>query len=75
MNSISFAVMSLKALLGGFEHTVEIGRARVRKPAERLLGRGIDHILAGTSVAVEPLAVNVERKVGVHGLKPRYARE
>jgi ParB family chromosome partitioning protein len=56
-----------KALLRGFERMIEIGGARMRQTRKRLLGRRIDHILAGAAVAVEPLAVDIEFELGVHG--------
>ena len=56
-----------EALLGGFQRLVEIGLAGVRQVRERLLGRRIDHVLALAAAAVVPLAVDVEREIGVHG--------
>src|SRR5215813_9883892 len=40
---------------------------------QRLLGRRIEHVLALAAVAVHPLAVDVEREIGIHGA-PRCSR-
>src|SRR6516162_11716143 len=40
---------------------------------ERLLGRRIEHVLALAAAAVHPLAVDVEREIGIHGA-PRWSR-
>jgi len=55
-----------KPLHGGGQRAVEIRRARVRQPPQHLLVRRIDHVLAGTAVAVEPLAVDIESELRVH---------
>ena len=55
-----------KALFGGFERVIEIGDAGVRQMRERLLGGRIDDVFAGTAVAIEPLAVDKQLKIGVH---------
>jgi len=58
-----------EALLGGLERLVEIGLAGVGQVRERLLGRRIDDVLALAAVAaVDPLAVDVEREIGIHGV-------
>src|SRR5262249_51575944 len=56
-----------ETLLGGFERGVEIGLAGVRQMGERLLGRRVEHVLALAAAAVMPLAVDVEREIGIHG--------
>jgi hypothetical protein len=49
------------------QRLVEIARAGMGKPSERLLGRRIDDILALAAVAVKPSAADVKREIGVHG--------
>jgi hypothetical protein len=55
-----------EALLGGRQRLVEIGLARMRQLRQRLLRRGIEHLLALAAAAVHPLAVDIERKIGIH---------
>ena len=56
-----------EALFGGGERGVEIGFAGMRQMRQRLAGRRVDHVLALAAVAVEPLAVDIKTKIGVHG--------
>ncbi len=64
-----------KALFGGFQRLVEIGRAGMRQLREWLLGCRIDHILAAATVAVEPLAVDEKSEIGVHAKPLEVSRE
>src|SRR5262249_19056899 len=40
---------------------------------QRLLGRRIEYVLALAAAAIHPLAVDVEREIGIHGA-PRCSR-
>src|SRR6476660_9535896 len=55
-----------KALFGSGECSIEVPFARVRKVRQRLAGRRIDHVLALAALAVEPLAVDIKTKIGIH---------
>jgi hypothetical protein len=59
-----------KTFFRGGERAVEIGRARMRQVRERLFCCRVDHVLAGAAFAVEPLAVDIEFELGVHGGSP-----
>src|SRR5262245_30157746 len=56
-----------EALLGRLQRLVEIGLAGMGQVRQRLLGRRVEHVLALAAAAVVPLAVDVEREIGVHG--------
>jgi hypothetical protein len=62
-----------KAFLRGFQRLVEIGLAGMGQVRERLLGRRIEHVLALAAAAVNPLAVDIEREIGIHRA-PRWSR-
>src|SRR5262249_2042459 len=62
-----------EAFLRGFQRLVEIGLAGMGQMRQRLLGRRIEHVLALAAAAVHPLAVDVEREIGIHGA-PRCSR-
>src|SRR5262249_21954910 len=62
-----------EAFLRGFQRFVEIGLAGVGQMRQRLLGRRIKHVLALAAAAVHPLAVDIEREIGIHGA-PRWSR-
>ena len=57
-----------EAFLCGFQRFVEISLAGVRQMSQWLLGRRIEHVLALATAAVNPLAVDVEREIGIHGV-------
>src|SRR5256886_11379945 len=57
-----------KPFLRGFQRFVEIGLAGMRQMRQRLLGRRIDDVLALAAAAVNPLAVDIEREIGIHGV-------
>src|SRR5215470_9930234 len=63
-----------KAFFRRFERLVEIGLAGMGQVRERLLGRRIEHVLALAAAAVHPLAVDIEREIGIHGT-PRWSRD
>src|SRR5262249_30082553 len=56
-----------EALGGSGQRLIEIGRAGVGEPRQRLLGGRIDDILALAAAAILPFAADVKRKIGVHG--------
>jgi len=68
-----------EAFLRGFQRFVEIGLAGMGQMRQRLLGRRIEHVFALAAAAVHPLAVDVEREIGIHGAPslfsslPRYS--
>src|SRR5262249_52816675 len=63
-----------EAFLCGFQRFVEIGLAGMGQMRQRLLGRRIEHVLALAAAAVHPLAVDIEREIGIHGA-PRCSRD
>jgi len=63
-----------EASLRRFERFVEVGLAGMGQVRQRLLGRRIEHVLALAAAAVHPLAVDVEREIGIHGA-PRCSRD
>ena len=56
----------LEAGFGGGERRVEVLGGGVGQVRERLLRRGIEHVLAATAVAVVPLAVDVKPELRVN---------
>src|SRR4029078_6007936 len=55
-----------KALFGGGERGIEVAVTRMGKLRQRLAGRRIDHLLPTAALAVEPLAVDIKTKIGIH---------
>ena len=55
-----------KSFRGGVKRAVEIRRARMRERRQRLAGRRIDDFLALAAAAVEPFAIDIKLKFGVH---------
>src|SRR5262249_50688711 len=57
----------LEALGGRCQPLIEDSPACMWQRRGRLLGRGIDDIVALATAAILPFAADIERKIGVHG--------